>query len=237
MLGPMDVRTATRLAFGTALAFGAGPGAACAQEALYGKQPPIGSAFIRVVNATAAPLSIEMDDFGAMQLGAGQGDRVAPFRVVEDAAKHPVHVTAKQGGADAILTYPAPPNGTATILVEPGEGGRLVLRPVVDQVEFNQVRARLAFYNAAPGCAAASLAMEPAGTAVFDNVAAGTTKSRTVNPVQATLRAQCGGQSSPDLALAGMAIGSSYSIWLMQPGSEPLLFLTKDAAAPYKPRI
>jgi hypothetical protein len=211
-------------------------GAALAQEALYGKQPPRGSAFVRLVNATPAAAAITTDFQGEVHLGTAAADRVAPYTVVEKAADHPLTITVKEGGHEGHLTYKAPADGYVTIVVDQDPAGLVTLTPIVDQAEFNQTRARLAFYNAAPACASATLAVDPGGPAVFDGVAPATTKSRTVNPVQATVRANCAGKPGPTLALGGMQLGASYSIWLIQPGSEAVLFLTPDVSAKYKPK-
>jgi alginate O-acetyltransferase complex protein AlgF len=143
---------------------------------------------------------------------------------------------AKEGGHEGHFTYKAAADGYVTIVMEQSPAGSITFTPIVDQAEFNQTRARLAFYNAAPGCASATLGLDPSGPAVFQDVASGATKSRTVNPVQATVRASCAGQPGPTLALGGMDLGASYSIWLMQPDGKPILFMTPDVSAKYKPR-
>ena len=211
MLGPMDVQDRPHGLPSARHSRSAPARARRARRRRYtASKPPIGSAFIRVVNATAAPLSIAMDDFGAMQLGAGQGDRVAPFRVVEDAAKHPVHVTAEAGwrGCDPDLPRPRRTAPSPSWWSRARAGGWSCGRW---STRWSSTRFARAWRSTTQRRVARARPVwrrsRPART-VFDNVAAGTTKSRTVNPVQATLRAQCGGQSSPDLALAGMAIGS-----------------------------
>ena len=90
------------------------------------------------------------------------------------------------------------------------------------------------FYNATATCAAGSLSLVPAGTAVFADVAPGSNKNRSVNPVTATIRAACTGSAAPDLALSGMEVGGSYSVWLMQPAATPLAFISRDTTLPYK---
>jgi hypothetical protein len=207
-----------------------------AQEALYGKQPPRGSAFVRLVNATPAAAVVATDFQAETHLGATGADRVAPYAVVERAAERSLTFTAKEGGHEGHFTYKAAADGYVTIVMEQSPAGSITFTPIVDQAEFNQTRARLAFYNAAPGCASATLGLDPSGPAVFQDVASGATKSRTVNPVQATVRASCAGQPGPTLALGGMDLGASYSIWLMQPDGKPILFMTPDVSAKYKPR-
>jgi hypothetical protein len=214
----------------------ASSGAAHAQEALYGKQPPRGSAFVRLVNATPGATTVTADFQAETHLGAGSADRVTPYQVVEKAADRALNFSAKEGGHEGHFTYKAPADGYVTIVMQQTPAGAITFVPIVDQAEFNQTRARLAFYNAAPGCAAATLGLDPGGPAVFQDVASGATKSRTVNPVQATVRANCAAQPGPTVALGGMELGASYSVWLMQPDGKAMLFMTPDALAKYKPK-
>jgi hypothetical protein len=212
------------------------PGAAHAQETLYGKQPPRGSAFVRFANATPGDATVTTDFQADLHLGVAPADRVAPYAVVEKAADRPLSITVKEGGHEGRFTYKAPADGYVTIVMEQDSSGSVVFVPIVDQADFNQTRARLAFYNAASGCASATLALDPSGPVVFQNVPSGATKSRTVNPVQATVRAACADSPGPTLALGGMELGASYSIWLIRPGADAMLFLTPDVSARYKPR-
>jgi len=230
----MIIRSSCALA--AAVLFLAAAVVAHGQEALYGKQPPRGSAFIRLVNATPGAVAVTTDFQAEVHLGTGATDRVAPYTVVERAAERTLTLTAKEGGHEGRFTYKAAPDSYVTIVMQLDPAGVISFAPIVDQAEFNQTRARLAFYNAAPGCASAALGLDPGGVAVFQDVAIGATRSRTVNPVQATVRASCAGQPGPALALGGMDLGASYSIWLMQPESKPLLFMTPDVSAKYKPK-
>jgi hypothetical protein len=211
----------------------ASAGVAHAQEALYGKQPPRGSAFVRLVNATPGAAIVTTDFQVEAHLGAGTADRVTPYEVVEKAAGRTLTLTAKEGGHEGHFTYKTAADGYVTIVIQQTPAGALNFVPIIDQAEFNQTRARLAFYNAATTCASATLGLDPSGPAVFQDVATGTTKSRTVNPVQATVRATCT-QPGPTVALGGMDLGASYSVWLMQPDSKAILFMTPDVLAKYK---
>ncbi len=236
---PMRVaglRTLLRALAVAAVGLLASRGGAYGQEALYGKQPPHGSAFVRFVNATPGPVTITSDFEQDVHLGTAAADRVAQYAVVERAADRTLHASAGADGGSGRLEYQAPADGYVTILLERGAGGELTFVPIVDQAEFNQTRARLAFYNAAPTCSSASLVLDPGGAAVFQGVVNGSTKSRTVNPVQATVRAACTDGPGPTLSLAGMELGASYSIWLIQPGAAATLFLTQDSTARYKPQ-
>ena len=205
-----------------------------AQVALYGAQPPAGSAFIRFANADGAPVSVGSDFMPAQNLGIGPTQRVSAYAVVGRVAGRSLTVDAREGGHAVHTTLHVKPGGYLTIILQSAPGAALTATPVTDEADFNEARARLAFYNATPSCPAGSLALEPKGINVFADVGAGATKARSVNPVKAQLRAACAGQTA-DLSVDGMEVGSSYSIWLMLPDGRPIAFMTRDTTLPYKP--
>lgn len=199
-----------RALFAAALA-----GPAVAQQFLYDPEPPAGSAFLRYVNATAGELAVRPDFAPARPLGTTPDGRVSAYTIVERVA----------GRALAVDGQPlslAP--GSFNTLIITGASRRLV----VDQAEFNQLRARLTFYNATAECADGALLLAPGGQAVFQGVAPGEGRSRAVNPAAARLRASCGGAEAPEFGLEGLVAGGMYSIWLMRPAGAPLGFMTRD---------
>lgn len=207
-----------------------------AQETLYGKQPPPGSAFVRFVNATPNPVAIDASFHLALQLGVSGPDRVAPYAVVEEAGERSFAVNAKGNGHETQINYKAMAGSYVTLAVEQDPSGSLSITPIVDHADFNQTRARLAFYNIAPDCTSAELKLSPDGPVVFQDVATGTTKSRTINPAQALVQASCATRSGPSLMLGGIEAGSSYSIWLIHSDPEMTLLMTPDRSSQYKPR-
>lgn len=209
-------------------------GPAAAQEALYGAQPPAGSAYVRFANATAAQVDVAAAGLPEQTLAVADGKRVTPYIVVEKVAGRPLAVTVRSGGRSVTSAINLAPDGFATVLLRASPDGTMTATAVPDGAEFNQARARLSFYNATPSCTGASLSLVPAGTAVFADVPAGANKSRNVNPVTASIRAACATGAAPDLALAGMEVGGSYSVWLIQPGEQSLAFITRDTTLPYK---
>ena len=208
---------------------------AMAQVALYGVQPPPGSAFVRFVNAAGWAVSVEPDFTPAQTLGVGPVQRVSAYAVVDRVAGRVLTLDARQGDHAVHTTLHVTPGSFVTVIIQSAPGGGLAVMPVVDEADFNQARARLAFYNATAACSAGSLLLEPKGVSVFSDVAAGTAKMRSVNPVTAQLRAACAGQTQADLSLDGMQVGSSYSVWLMLPDGHPIAFVTHDVTQPYKP--
>ena len=208
---------------------------ALGQEALYGAQPPPGSAFVRFVNATGSTVEVRPSFLAASTLGTGGPTRVSPYAVVERVAGKPLPMEVQSAGQTARATLTVAPDSFNTVLVRDEGGGKLSATVVKDGAEFNQARARLSFYNATPACPAASLALVPAGTAVFGGLAPGAVGTRSVNPVKALVRAGCTGQTAEDVMLENMEVGGSYSVWLMLPGGHPTTFITRDRTLPYKP--
>jgi hypothetical protein len=213
--------------------FATGPVAA--QVALYGAQPPKGAAFVRVVNATAAALTVHSDFLPDLHIGAVEAQRIGPYTVVDRVAGRALGLDAEAANDRAHLALRVDPGSYTTVIAKAAARGGLALVPVNDPTDFNQMRARLSFYNATPDCAAGRLALQPGDTPIFGDVAPGTSKARTVNPVQAQVRASCTGGATADFALSGMEAGNSYSIWLMQPDGRALAFVSRDTTLPYKP--
>ncbi len=217
---------------GLALSLLAG-GPVAAQQVLYDPVPPRGSAYVRFVNATASELALAPQFLPPRTLSADAGGRVSPYAAVERVAGRQLMVEARQGGTTSRLTFQAAPDSFLTVLLRPGPGGVEAV-PVPDQPEFNQLRARLSFYNVSPACAEGALMIEPGGQAVFAEVVPGGVKTRSVNPVTAQLRATCAGQSTAPFALEGLEPGGMYSIWLMNPGGLPVAFVSRDTTARWR---
>ncbi|WP_426958496.1 ABC transporter permease [Muricoccus radiodurans] len=195
---------------------------------LYGPQPPAGSAFIRFVNATPSDLSVQPDFAAAQSLGTAPDARVSAYLVVERVANRSLAVVARSGDRSGRTTLHATAGQFVTVMVQAAPDGRLVAQSVPDPGSFNQARAHLAFYNAMQGCPAA-LRVAPDGPAIFDDVAPGTARTRTVNPALARLGAACGEAHAPPFALEGLEAGGRYSIWLLPGRDLPIAFLTRDA--------
>ena len=204
-----------------------------AQQVLYEPLPPAGSAYLRIVNATAEPLAIRP---GAT-LGTEPAQRVSPYTVQEAVADRPVELalTAVTARGEANLRLEA---GSFNTLIVVADGTTLRALPVVDQTQFNQTRARLTFYNATPGCAAAGLALDPEGQSVFADVAPGAARMRSVNPVSAQVRVACGATRGAPFPLGTMEAGGKYSVWIMAPRGQPpgplIGFISRDATTPWR---
>jgi hypothetical protein len=230
---PTGLRQALALALALVLAAGAAP--AGAQSALYGVQAPPDASFVRLVNATSHPISAQLGNTAAQALGITGADRIGPYIGFDRSAAAALTATARLGAETSRLPVHVGPGGYATVIVWDTEDRSLTLTVVPDQAEFDQARARLAFYNAAPGCAIASLALQPQNVSIFANVALGSARMRAVNPVAAEVVPSCQDHPEPALHLADMTVGLSYSIWLMRPGGATITLMTRDEHRPYRP--
>jgi len=232
--------TATRTLLGALVAL-ALPAAALAQAGpaaqaqVYDPQPPPGSAYLRFVNALGGPLALRPDFLPPQTLGATPAERVTPYAVVERAAGRVLALDATAGGATGRASLRAEPGSYVTVLLQRDPAGGIAAVPVVDRADFDRAKARLGFYNAAPGCPAAALRLAANGATVFDQVAPGTARTRTVNPVSAALHAECDGQSA-SVALEGLEAGGTWSILLIRPEeAAPAAFLVRDTTARWRP--
>ncbi|MFC7474518.1 hypothetical protein ACFQS7_09150 [Dankookia sp. GCM10030260] len=204
------------------------------QAQVYDPQPPPGSAYLRFVNGLGAELALRPDFLPPQVLGTGAAERVTPYAVVERAAGRSLAIEAGSVGSRGRATLALAPGSYVTLLLTRAADGGIAATPVVDSADFDRAKARLGFYNAAPGCPAAALKLAANGATVFDQVAPGTARGRTVNPVAAALRAECGADSAA-VALEGLEAGGSYSILLLRPdGAAPAAILVRDATARWR---
>ncbi len=218
---------------GLALTLLGAPGA-LAQQALYDPLPPKGSAYLRFFNALGQTVTVRPDFAPPQTLDIASPRRIGPYTVVENVAGRTVTVPLQAGdGQQASVTVTLAPGSYNTLLWLPGAGG---IRGVVvqDESQFNQLHAKLTFYNATADCPAASLAVAPDGPAVFQNVPAAAGRMRAVNPVEAKVVARCGGRQTPPFGLTGLAAGGRSSIWLIMTPQGPQAFLTQDVTTVWR---
>jgi alginate O-acetyltransferase complex protein AlgF len=209
-----------------------GLGVAHAQEALYGPQPPKGSAYVRIVSALDAKADVKPEFRAALSLGAGTSDRVSPYNVVEAVAGKKLSLSVSVDGKTVTGDASADPDGFLTILLLPDASGAKIVG-ISDEAEFNQTKTRLAFYNGIPGCDGGMLALDPGGQAVFKDVGPGQQKTRAVNPTTANVKASCGDKTAESIGLSGLEAGGMNSIFLVSSGGKAQAFVVKDIATPY----
>lgn len=212
------------------LGLGLAGGPALAQQVLYEPLPPRGSAQLRFVNALAEPIELRPSFARPISLGTEPAARVGRYAVVPAVAGRSFSV----GLAGRVLPLTLPPDRQVTVVLVAGaEGPRAQV--IVDEVEFNQARARLRYYNATPDCAAALLALQPAGARIFAEIPPGEARMRAVNPVAVEVQAGCATGEAPAVSLRNLEAGAGYSIWLMAPGGRLTAFVTADGTKPWVP--
>ncbi|MBX9753057.1 MAG: alginate O-acetyltransferase AlgF [Roseococcus sp.] len=222
-----------RLLLAALLCLGA-PSAAWSQAQVYDPVPPRGSAYLRLVNVLPGEVTARPDFLPQQRLGTAPAQRVMAFTAIENVANRQLRVEFQEGARRGQASFRIEPGSFVTVLLHARADGTLAATPVVDSADFNRARARLAFYNAMPDCAAAALSIHPSGPAVFEGVPSLATRSRSVNPVSAEIRGQCGERASAPFALEGLEAGGMYSIWLIS-AAQPVAFLTRDTTAIWRP--
>lgn len=224
------------LALAAALALSLGPtDGARAQGQVYDPVPPRGSAYLRLVNVLPGEVTARPDFLPQQRLGAAPAQRVMAFTAVENVANRQLRIEFQEGQRRGQASFRIEPGSFVTVLLHATANGGIAATPVVDSPDFNRARARLAFYNAMPDCAAAGISIQPSGPAVFEGVPSLATRARSVNPVAAEIRALCGDRGSAPLTLEGMEAGGMYSIWLISGAPQPQAFLTRDTTAVWRP--
>lgn len=220
--------TVLRRGLMTALLLGwwTGGHAARAQILLYAQRLPEGTVYVRLVNALPGAASVQTDFAGTVALGADGAARVSPYFVDQKAGGKTVMLQVSEGGRTMPAKFDAKSGSFVTVVLH--EGG--VASVITDKPEFNQLKARLSFYNATAACAGGSL--ETAGQPVFSGMAANTGRARSINPVAAKVTAGCAAGKAPMLDLGELQAGGLYSVWMMQAAGGVTSFVATDKIAP-----
>ena len=201
-----------------------------AQILLYAQRLPEGTVYIRLANALPAAASVQTDFAGKVDLGADGANRISSYSVAGSVGGKTVSLQVNEGGKTATASF-EPKSGTFITVVLHPKGDAVTASIVTDKPEYNQLKARLTFYNATDDCPAGSLA-EQAGRPVFSNVPPDSVQARSINPVAATVTAACGGGKAPPLPLGQLDAGGLYSVWMMHPTGQLLTFVAHDTIAP-----
>lgn len=207
-----------------ALAILAAPAGAQELTRLYAPKPPLGSAYVRVVDLAASGASIGIGSAPAALPPAG--DTATIYRIVKGGAPLSVSIGGKPAEGsivpqvDAFSTVVVPASGPAVVIADPTEGR-------------NDLKAQLRVYNLVPGCAA-SVAVADGGPVVFEGVATNDTRQRAINPIEAVLAASCGAAVSQPLKLPPLKAGDHYSLFLLPGASGPKLAGQRDETEPYR---
>jgi hypothetical protein len=216
---------------GLALAALAGfAGAAAAQPLLYAQRLPAGTVYMRLVNALPGAISIGTDFAGKVELGADGAARVSPYFVSTTDGGKTVELQVSEGGKTATADY-QPKSGSFVTIVLHRAGDKVTAALIADKPEYNQLRARLAFYNATADCPAGVLT-EASGPTIFSNLAPDAVAARGINPVAAKVVAGCAAGKAPTLDLGKLEAGGLYTVWMMRPEGTLQSFVAHDLIAP-----
>ena len=129
-----------------------GPRPAPAQPMLYENRLPEGTAYVRFVNTLPDGGTVTPVFADAVTLGKTGGDRVGPYMVVENATGRVLTADVKLGAVQKPISFTLQPGKWHTLLLQPGANGDVATTLVTDEVGYNQLRARLSFFNAAAQC-------------------------------------------------------------------------------------
>jgi len=215
---------------GLALLAGAPPALAQAPM-LYEQRLPDGWGLLRYLNTLEQPLALRGEFDLPRNLGTEPAQRLTPFHIIENVAGRTLEASVTVGGEVTRIRFDLTPNAFSTLLLL-REEGRIVARVLRDSTEYNQLRARLTFYNAAPECGPATLSLDPGGQSVLADVAPGAMRARTVAPAAARVRTSCRGDRVGPIDLGRLEAGQLRSVWLIAPGGQPVLFGATDTIAP-----
>lgn len=189
--------------------------------------PPEGSIYVRVANARATPLNVQVSEGRGEQISAG--GKVATDYYVQPGGQ-PFRV--RVNGKPLQVATPAPASGFVTLLVGAEAGARVVQD---QQAAGNTgLKAELALYNLVPGCNA-RLELN-SGDVVLASVAEASRGTRAINPVQATLLAKCGTRASAPLQLPALKAGDRYSLFVTGTANAPVLKGQAARTQPYRAR-
>jgi hypothetical protein len=217
---------AWRLAAGSCAALLASLQVQAADFALYPTGPAQDSAFIRFINATAAPLEVTAAQGQPLRLDAQQ-----PASLYFPVQASPsIKGTLVSGEHKLAVDVGVEPGEFTTVVALPQAGGTLKQVTVREQPDdFNGLKASLAFYSVDASCADASL--RPAGRTadLFKAVPTGTLQRRSINPVSLSVQLVCAGANvgSP-VDLGELKAGERYSVLLVPSASGPHLLSATD---------
>ena len=183
-------------------------GLQAADEGLYGAAAPPNSAFVRVFNASAQPLS-------AIRIGDQNIDEVAP-RSASDFVFLPAgSQVLNSGSGNQNLSLQA---GRYYTVVREDSGFTILDNPRME----NRLKALVLFYNLTDG---GTLGLKTADgrSAVVEGVKPDSFGSREVNAIKASLAVYDGATKVADARPQGLERGRAYSLFATGPASAPQL--------------
>lgn len=192
---------------------------------LYGPQPPADATFLRVLNTAKQPAKVVLaGSEHAQVLAPGAATR---FSVLN--AGVPPQVTVEGHAVDTAAPVTTQDNAQTVALIHDAQGWHAT-RIASPQARVDGLKATLRVFNFVPGCSA-KIAVDNNGPVVFPQVSAGQQQTRAINPVAASLVAQCGAASTRAVPLPSLAAGDTYSLFLTGDAGAPVLSGARDALA------
>jgi alginate O-acetyltransferase complex protein AlgF len=173
-----------------------------AQDALYDPEPPAGSAFVRVVNATDVALT---PSIGERTYDAIEGRATSSYRVVTQGEQGLVGA-----GSGDMLSFEA--GGFYTVAVLPGGSVVTLTDPVLE----SRSKALVLFYNLADGTR--DLKTADGTVPLIEGVATGASGSRLVNGIKVDLAAFVGEAAGDPIPAIQLERGNAYTFIVMPDG-------------------
>jgi alginate O-acetyltransferase complex protein AlgF len=190
---------------------------------LYAEQPPAGSVFVRLLNP-GAPVQVAWANGKSASLPLA-GNLATAYRVMDPSKRPELLVNGKAVGIDKLATTAS----YATWVVSPTGSDITVI--VDESPPANALKVILRITNLVPDCQATLKTAE--GAVVLDGLPAWHSKARAINPVRATLVANCGAAVSAPLVLPALQAGDRFSVFLHGNARSLLLSGQIDATEAY----
>ena len=207
-------------------------GSAFAQPMLYAQHLPEGTVYIRSGQRASPHPPRSTTDF-AGDVALGEQPVPAGSRRISSAGEAGGKTVELKGYGGRVRPATAsihPKSGTFITVVLHDSGNAVVPAIITDKPEYNQLKARLTFYNASADCNSGSLVT--GGRPVFSSVPANRAEARSLNPVSATVIAACGQDKAKPLDLGRLEEGGLYSVWMMRLDGQLTAFLAHDTIEP-----
>lgn len=184
---------------------------------LYAPEPPANSAYVRVIHLSSErPLDLLVD--GARRVDNLESDRASDYLVLS-AGKHALALQ-RLGNPAALVSV--------TMSVESGRAYTVAFttlrkdaKPLVfeDKANSNMLKAGLTAYHLDAKAGPVDVLTADGNTVVFSNIAPGTSRGISVNPIKVTLMVtRTGSKSAMARATVAMSPGGTYS-FLILPGA------------------
>lgn len=194
---------------------------------LYATRPPPGYSFIRIAALAGGAAPRVQVNAAELSLGADTG--VSSYRAVPGQQKLNLVVDGVAASPDIV-----PASDTYLTLVISKTSAGWTVQSIDEGLGASDgLKARLRFFNLAPGCAATLKIAD--GPTIFQQAAFVSMQSRTINPVTAKLEGSCG-EAPAELTLPQLRAGDSYSLFLRKDSDQLRLTGRLDETEPYRER-